>query len=973
MKSKIDGILKAATDRCDLHNQTDSVRDRIANDSRLTDNERKQVEAALKPTEDFLAKNPNASSSDIQKEKKALADRLAPLYERSDKLRQLSSEADRIRDRLNTDASLAASAPTVTDKERKDIQDAIADANEWVRTKGATATPKEIDAKKKELVDKVTLVLARIDARNGLEEYSRNVQNKLNSNDPIMNLLSSTDKKQINDNAQAALDWLESNPKATKQQVDEYLEQLKNKIKPVLERAEKRAALSDYAGDLRGKLGGALGAGNDVDFGGDFDDLSYEDRKAIDDQTRAIQDWLSTKPNATAKDISDKQSDIKKNLDPIVKKAELRNELKDMANTINDKVNETLTDHISNRDKQALQDLIDDNVDFLNRTKKQPVSRQDLEDRLKQLQSSADAIVKRAQLTKDMQDYISETKKKQDDPEFGKHLTLEEKKKVDAATQDAQDWLKLNKNSPTLTPDQVQEKFDALKETVKPLIEKAEEKRSFLEYANALQKRLAEDKALNANLTTDEKKKLTDKLNEELKWLNSTPGASVDEIREHRKKLESVCGPIIDRVDAKIALGEYIKETKDQLNDKDLASHLTADEKRTIETTIKDAETWIANNPKATKRDYDQKRKEIQNKINPLLDRAKEKRNLINYATNIRDRIKNDAQLASILTKDEKKLIDDTASEVIEWVKKHGDKATLAELKKKKDHLEKTINSILESKDERNNLLEYARKVLDILNNNEEVRKGMTKDELRDVDDYAQAVLDWLAEHPNATAHEIRMMKKQLEDNLAKVKNFKFVVPYKQFVGFRFNEQTRWGISENRSKEFMYGSYLQQQERREREAALRRGDKPKEEVKPQPTGEKKFKVAGKSKYSQLGLSKQDEEDLKLFTTLRGSKGGLIQATLNSLQDTTGRVKAEFGSVVAESGASEQATYPYAQLKNGNKTFPQGVDPNKREQYLSETEFQQVFKMSKAEFNRLANFKQQTLKKNAELFKFAYEQ
>jgi molecular chaperone DnaK (HSP70) len=973
LKSKIDNIIKAAQDRGDLHNQADTVRERIANDSRLTDSEKKQIEAALQPTIDFLAKNPNASSADIAKEKKQLADRLKPLYERSDKLKQLTSEANRARDRLNTDPSLAASAPTVTDKERKDLQDAIADANEWARTKGVTATPKEIEQKKKEFMDKITPLLSRIDARDGLENYSKNIQNKLDdSNDPIMNSLSATDKKSINDNAQAALDWLEQNPKATKQQVDDYLEQLKNKIKPVLERAEKRAALSDYAGDLRGKLGGALGAGND-DFGGDFDDLSYEDRKAIDDQTRAIQDWLNSKPTATAKEIGDKHKDIAKNLDPIVKKAELRNELNDVAQSIADKLDDSLSSHIPNREKQMLQDLVDENMDFLNRTKKQPVSRTELEDRLKQLQGASDAIVKRAQLTKDMQDYINDTKKKQDDPELGKHLSVDDKRKVDAALQDAQDWLKLNQNSPTLTPEQVQSKLDSLKESVKPLIEKAEEKKDFLAYAQALQKRLAEDKALLANLTNDEKKKITDKLNEELKWLNSTPNATVEEIKEHRKKLESVVQPIVDRVDAKIALADFIKSSKDQLNDKDLAANLTAEERKTIENTIKDAESWMDKNAaKATKRDFDQKRKEIENKINPLVDKAKEKRNLINYATNIRDRIKNDAQLASILTNDEKKLIDDTANEVIEWVKKHGDKATLAELRKKKDGLEKTINSILESKDERNNLLEYARKVLDILNNNEEVRKGMTKDELRDVDDYAQAVLDWLAEHPNATAHEIRMMKKQLEDNLAKVKNFKFVVPYKQFVGFRFNEQTRWGISENRSKEFVYGSYLQQQERREREAALKRGDKPKEEVKPQQPAEKKFKVASKSKYSQLGLSKQDEEDLKLFTTMKGSKGGLIQATLNSLQDTTGRVKAEFGSVVGETGG-RMPVYPYAQLKNGNKSFPEGVDPQKREQYLSDTEFQQIFKMSKADFSRLANFKQHTLKKNAELFQFAYEQ
>jgi hypothetical protein len=648
--------------------------------------------------------------------------------------------------------------------------------------------------------------------------------------------------------------------------------------------------------------------------------------------------------------------------------------LNNLANSIRDRLaDRQLVNLIPNRDRQLIQNMVDENIGFLNRTKKQPVSRQELEDRLRQLQNNADAIVNRAQNVQQLQEYIEATKNKKNDPEVGKHLNNDDKRKVDAALNDAQDWLSLNRNSPNVSADQVEERLSNLRDQVKPVIDKAQEKKDLVEYAQELQKRLTDDKTLLANLTPDEKRKLTDKVNDELRWVNSSPNATMDEIRDHRNKLENVVQPVIDRADAKIALSEFIKSTKDQLNnDKELAANMTDDERRVVDNTVRDAENWLdKNGAKATKRDFDHKKKEVQNKVNPLVDKAKEKKNLVQYASNIRDRIKNDAQLAAILSKDDKRLIDEAAAEVINWVKKHGDKASLAELKKKKDELEKTINSILESKDERNNLSDYAKKVLDILKSNEEVRKGMTNDEQRDVDDYAQAVLDWLAEHPNATAQEIRNMKKQLEDNLAKVKNFKFVVPYKNFVGFRFNEQSRWGISENRSKEFIYGSYLQQQERREREAAAKRqqNQKPKEESKPAPTGEKKFKVAAKSKYS---VTKQDEEDLKLFQTLKGSKGGLIQAKLSSLVDTTGSVKAEFGSVVDQGSSKSLPTYSYAELKNGNNGFPKGVDPQRREQYLSTGEFQQIFKMTKDEFNRLPNFRQHGLKKTYELFQFEYE-
>jgi hypothetical protein len=45
---------------------------------------------------------------------------------------------------------------------------------------------------------------------------------------------------------------------------------------------------------------------------------------------------------------------------------------------------------------------------------------------------------------------------------------------------------------------------------------------------------------------------------------------------------------------------------------------------------------------------------------------------------------------------------------------------------------------------------------------------------------------------------------------------------------------------------------------------------------------------------------------------------------------------------------------YADLKG---IFPPGVKPDKKEQYLSEEEFESLFKMSKEEFNKLKLWKQ----------------
>jgi len=59
-------------------------------------------------------------------------------------------------------------------------------------------------------------------------------------------------------------------------------------------------------------------------------------------------------------------------------------------------------------------------------------------------------------------------------------------------------------------------------------------------------------------------------------------------------------------------------------------------------------------------------------------------------------------------------------------------------------------------------------------------------------------------------------------------------------------------------------------------------------------------------------------------------------------------------------------FPYSSLIQG-KSWPEGIDPTKREQYLSPEEFQTVFKMSLLQFNELDKFKRIRLKKEHSLF------
>ena len=68
--------------------------------------------------------------------------------------------------------------------------------------------------------------------------------------------------------------------------------------------------------------------------------------------------------------------------------------------------------------------------------------------------------------------------------------------------------------------------------------------------------------------------------------------------------------------------------------------------------------------------------------------------------------------------------------------------------------------------------------------------------------------------------------------------------------------------------------------------------------------------------------------------------------------------------VAPVAPGDGTTFSYEVLKS---SCPAGVEPHQKEQYLSDTEFTNVFGMDKAAFNGMAKWKQQQAKKKVGLF------
>merc|ERR1712159_378314 len=97
-------------------------------------------------------------------------------------------------------------------------------------------------------------VKERIDARNGLESYLYNLKNMLDDDEKgIADKLSDSDKDELETTITDALDWLEENPEADKEDYDEKQKEVEKIANPIMK-------------DLyQGQAPGGAGAGGDED------------------------------------------------------------------------------------------------------------------------------------------------------------------------------------------------------------------------------------------------------------------------------------------------------------------------------------------------------------------------------------------------------------------------------------------------------------------------------------------------------------------------------------------------------------------------------------------------------------------------------------------------------------------------------------------------------------------------------------
>ena len=76
-----------------------------------------------------------------------------------------------------------------------------------------------------------------------------------------------------------------------------------------------------------------------------------------------------------------------------------------------------------------------------------------------------------------------------------------------------------------------------------------------------------------------------------------------------------------ERIDGKNSLEGYCYNLKNMLEDEDkgIANKISEEEKETIEEAIKEAMEWLDENQEAEKKDYENRQKELESIVNPII------------------------------------------------------------------------------------------------------------------------------------------------------------------------------------------------------------------------------------------------------------------------------------------------------------------------------------------------------------------
>jgi len=180
-----------------------------------------------------------------------LEEKVGPLISDASARKEFDKKLKNIKNRMENDDKLLSK---LSKGEKKSINEDTASALDWLK-ENPSATQKEVEKKQAKFDEKITPLFDRIDSLNEAEEIANKIKKRLQEpDDCLYKDLGKNDKKMIEKETNAILDWLGENPNASKQKIDQKREQYEEKVNPVIQKVEAKSSVQDLIKEYEDKL-----------------------------------------------------------------------------------------------------------------------------------------------------------------------------------------------------------------------------------------------------------------------------------------------------------------------------------------------------------------------------------------------------------------------------------------------------------------------------------------------------------------------------------------------------------------------------------------------------------------------------------------------------------------------------------------------------------------------------------------------
>jgi len=208
------------------------------------------------------------------------------------------------------------------------------------------------------------------------------------------------------------------------------------------------------------------------------------------------------------------------------------------------------------------------------------------------------------------------------------------------------------------------------------------------------------------------KKLINDSILNVLNFLKENQNPTKEEIEKKQEFLNEKVEPLLKKQENLKNFENYINNIKEKLNEH--SNDLNEKDKKIIENSIKDTLQFLKDNKEnLTKEKINEKRKEFENLVEPILSKLENEKILFNHANKIKKRIEDPEDILSKnLTLKEKKFILSKTEDLLNLNPKN---TSLEKINEKRKDFDKTVLPLINKIDQKDAYIKYIQSIKDNL------------------------------------------------------------------------------------------------------------------------------------------------------------------------------------------------------------------------------------------------------------------